>query len=278
MSYALRHGSDMPAEEKLNSPARQLSFLIAVLISTPEPPEPNDLSEEEWKTVKNTVNKLFSSYLLLYTPSDEELGKLAPEWHHIREVAMQAFLQFFNTGIIASVPQMETRIRTYLVPFDLQLGAEFGISATDALDVCTWIVSRLQGALDKATDAAREEHRRRLELLTRADKERWDGERLKSEIQALAGYVEDAVESMYRVGILSRNELAQQFPKTAQIFWEKFSIGRGAGPKILYPTDESVYSLRPLILINADEAMCVSANDIYGALLKNCERVLTSGG
>jgi len=68
----------------------------------------------------------------------KQLGNLSPEWYQVkvREVSMPAFLHYFNTGLLASVQQIEERITTYLVPFDAKLTEAIGISASQALAIC----------------------------------------------------------------------------------------------------------------------------------------------
>ena len=77
----------------------------------------------------------------------KNLAGLSDEWKHIREVAMPAFLHYFNTGLIANPEQVRARITAYLIPFDEAfLGAGL-ISASDALRIADWVGARLERAL-----------------------------------------------------------------------------------------------------------------------------------
>ncbi len=57
-------------EEILHSPAKQLSFLIGVVVSTPEPKDPEELDQKKWENILNVLNKLFNHYWLLYFPEN----------------------------------------------------------------------------------------------------------------------------------------------------------------------------------------------------------------
>ena len=51
------------SDNRLSSPDRQISFLLALLMSTPEPDAPNELSETDWDKAKNSVHPLLLSVL-----------------------------------------------------------------------------------------------------------------------------------------------------------------------------------------------------------------------
>ncbi len=128
-------------------PARQDDVLLTQLLSTFEPGNPKPYTTGDWKKTTELLNEAFGSYRELFWPDAEELHDLSDEWKHIREVAMPAFLHYFNTGLIANPEQVRARIVSYLIPFDKALGDAGVISATDALRVADWIGERLERAL-----------------------------------------------------------------------------------------------------------------------------------
>src|SRR5687768_7115062 len=107
-AYQRSHASDQ--EGRLASPAKQIPFLVSLLLSTPEPKNRHSLTKEEWNRTKDLLDRLFQAYMRLYMPSREQVGALSPEWLRSREVAMSAFLHYFNTGLLASVEQVRERI------------------------------------------------------------------------------------------------------------------------------------------------------------------------
>lgn len=100
-SYHLKLANQLqPAQDRLLSPARQIPLLLDVLLSQNEPEIPSDFGKDEWKEAKSLLDSLFSAYILLYMPSEENLGPLSTGWNKVREVSMLAFFHFFNTGLI----------------------------------------------------------------------------------------------------------------------------------------------------------------------------------
>src|ERR1035437_2528274 len=94
----------------LGSPDRQVAFLLGIMLSSPEPDAPADLTSDAWQHAVALLNQISLAYMQLYFPEEEDCDKVTDDWRRIREVAMLAFLHYFNTGLLASVEQMKERI------------------------------------------------------------------------------------------------------------------------------------------------------------------------
>lgn len=278
-SYFMKTSHGEETEGRLASPAKQIPFFLGVLLSEPEPENPTEFGEADWQRAKSILDRLFSAYISLYMPSDEQLGNLAPEWHRSREVAMLAFLHYFNTGLMASVPQVVERIKTYLVPFDAELAAAIGISASQAIEVCDWIASELQDGLDRVQQSFIAVDEVRREVLSKAEKEGWRESDLRAAAMspANAGKAEQLMLNLNAIGTVSLEKLQASFPVLAEVFWRQFSVVRGEGPEIRYPTERSVFEERPLIRIGDAKVFCPLANALFNAILFVGEKVLLQG-
>lgn len=275
-SYFMHISHSDESADRLSSPAKQIPFLLAVLLAGEEPKSPENFGKDKWERTKSILDRLFIAYMSLYMPSEEELGTLAPEWHRVREVSMSAFLHYFNTGLLASVHQVEERITTYLAPFDADLSATLGISASQALSICRWINNQLQESLDDVVSSAHAEREERLKLLDKAMDEHWSLDDLKEATRSSA-YPEKAEQlfsGMNDLGHVTLPMLDAVFPGLAEVFWGLFSIQRGEAPEIRYPTEQSVFEARPLIRINDSEAFCPLANALFTAVLRAGEQTL----
>ncbi len=268
------HSSD-PAGH-LVSPAKQIPFLLAVLLSGQEPENPVDFDDDKWDLVKPILDNLFFAYMSLYMPSKEEFGKLAPEWHRVREVAMLAFLHYFNSGLLASVHQVVERVRLYLAPFDAELSTALGISASQAIAICQWIADQLQKSLDDLQVSVRAEHRERLIILDKVQKEGLSPEALEEAVcdPSYLEKAENLISGMKDLGLVSLPKLEAAFPGIAGIFWDQFSVQRGEAPEISYPTEKSIYEVRPLIRVSDTEAFCPLINALFNAVLLVGEQTL----
>lgn len=275
-SYNLKIAHADESEKRLTSPAKQIPFLLGVLLSSPEPTQPYDFGKVEWERAKSILERLFSAYMLLYMPTEEQLGNLAPEWYRVREVSMLAFLHYFNSGLMASTEQISERIKVYLVPFDTELSDALGISASQALAICELISDQLQKSLVDLRVSACAEREQRLKLLDKAEKEKWSIDALKVAAQN-PDYLEKAEKffsGLKNLGFVQLPDIENSFPGLAATFWQQFSVQRGDAPEIRYPTEQSIYELCPLIRTSDEEAFCPAANGLYTALLLVGERAL----
>lgn len=182
---------------------------------------------------------------------------------------MLAFLHYFNTGFLASIHQLVERIRIYLTPFDLELSAALGISASQALAICEWIADQLQKALDDLQSSVHAQHEERIKLLDKAEKQGWSLDDLTEAARdpSYLGKAEKLLSEIKGLGLLSLLDLEAAFPGIAGTFWGQFSVARGEAPEIRYPTEQSIYEVRPLIRISDTEAFCPLVNALFTALL-----------
>lgn len=276
-SFQLKRATEQTTDTALWSPAKQISFLIGLLLSTPPPDTPKNLDEKGWSEAIKILNKAFSEYQVLFWPSPEELGSLSDEWHRTRDVAMPTFLHYFNTGLLATIEQVRQRTLTYLAPFDKLLSREIGISASGSINVADYIKRKQAEILDNLVAVAEDEKEQRLTFLSQAKEENWPLEKMREKVQA-SEYPEVARNYFDLINQLSHvrfEDIIQQFPRTGEAFWELFTVARGT-VSIMYPTDRSIFEERPLILLNEQECMCPSINALYNAILLVNEEFLQS--
>ena len=255
-SYHVSTAHRADSTGQLVSPGKQIPFLLAVLLSGQEPEKPVDFNDDILDLAKPILNNLFFAYMSLYMPSKGEFGKLAPEPHRVRKVAMLAFLHYFNSGLLASVHQVVERVELYLAPFDAELSKALGINANDAIAICQWIADQLQKSRDDLQISARE---------------------VLEETVRDPSYLEKAeklISGMKELGLVSLSRLEAAFPGKAGIFWDQFSVKRGEAPEIRYPTERSIYEIRPLIRVSDTKAFCPIINALFNAVLLVGEQTL----
>lgn len=277
-AFHLLKGNHGSIKTLLSSPAKQISFLLGILLQSTEPTSPKELSKAEWEQAEQYLEQAFSSYMLLFFPTEGERKSLSKEWYRVRQVAMPTFLHFFNTGLIASSEQVRTRIDQTLVPFDNELEQIIGIRPTHALEICNWISERLQAGLDQVTDLAKEEQVARELLLDQASPGKCKLENIRSAADK-SGYsatLKTFVASLAQIGRLHYEDLSSAFPVAGPRFWQLFSIGRGEGTALRYPIDRSIADLCPLIRLSEAAAICPLANTLFSAVLQTGEDTLTN--
>ena len=235
----------------LSSPAKQIRFLLGVMLETEEPDAPNQFSEQEWEQIIEPIQRLSGAYTSLYFPTDETTAKQSEEWNRKQQVAMTAFLDYHQKGLLASAEQIRDRIRSYLAPFDDQLSSALGISASDALDIGLNIGTEFQKQMDRVVQYAPNSSKP-------------------------ADLSIEFVKAINRLGRTRHSDLVQRYGSTGQRFWDLFTARRGEGPLINYPTERSIVETRPLICLSADEAMLFDSNILLSAILLIGEEALAN--
>ncbi|MCH7572559.1 MAG: hypothetical protein IH891_06550 [Planctomycetes bacterium] len=173
----------------LASPSKQIYFMLGLMLTTAEPGSPRKIKDDDWDQIVELLNWIFTSYARMYWPKDGKLADMDDSWKRVREISMPAFLDYFNTSMLASVEEIQSRIKAYLSPFDQTFMDLIKISATEVLNVTGFIHHHLQNSLAEVQEAFRAEYESRSKLLEKFDGGKWDLERLRDETRR-AGHLD----------------------------------------------------------------------------------------
>jgi len=270
---------EIDKKNPLASPSRQVQFLTGLLLSTSEPENPKDFTKSDWERSINILNELFSSYALMYWPSEEEYPQITDEWRESRQIAMPAFLHYFNTGILATIEQVVKRVTDYLFPFSQELSASHGISASEAINVAAWIAKYMQEHIDSFQEVHKKEKLHRIKFLNRAKEEGWDIPTMRekaqnTELPHLHRLIQQGFNGLYKVSL---EALKVQFGElVATAYWSHFVISRGEVEGLTYLTEKNPVTTKPLCLISDGIAICPLVNTLYWAVLELFENYLSN--
>lgn len=269
--------SNTDNKTKLHSPAKQLSFLIGLMLSTNEPLKPKHLDESKWNDLLNILNKLFNNYWLLYCPEQNTKREdLLKEWLGSRQIALYTFFNDYNTDSFESVEQLKDRILRYLVPFEEIVTKKMGISLTKSLEICDFITKHNQDTINQIRLLRLKEDDFRQKIVSKLENIDWQTEYIQEEVQEEAYYeiAKKIAKKTNEWGIIDTNFLKGTFKEYGEIYCENFIIERGHGDDIKYPTDISIYETKPLIKLDENRSLCPSANSLYLALIKIGEKII----
>lgn len=236
----------------LSSPAKQIRFLLGVMLETQEPSNPIEFTNGSWNQFIDPAQRLVHAYMSLYLPTEGDSREQPAAWSKSRQVAMTAFLDYHQKGLLASSNQISDRIRAYLGPFDEQLSGALGISASDALQVAWDIASEHQGHLDRVARQA-------------------------ANLSETDGSLINVAQAVDRLGKTRLSHLIGRYGSVGQRFWNLFTVCRGEGPQIKYPTEPSIVETKPFIRLSDDEAVLFDFNILLSAILLVGEEELSKG-
>ena len=249
VGYSMVKQLDRSPPSELSSPAKQIRLLLGIMLESEEPPAPKEFTDQEWNKIVAPLQALSYAYLQLYRPDVDRISDQSEDWIRTRQVAMSAFLNYHENALWASTEQVSDRIRSYLSPFDGQLSSTLGISASDALTIALSIGQQFQAQMDRVSQRTPTQ-------------------------STVAELGVEFVRAINRLGKTRLSDLVKQFGATGQAFWDLFTVRRGEGPLINYPTERSIVEIQPWICISSDEAMLFNFNILLTAILLRGEEAL----
>ncbi len=224
----------------LQAPAKQTAFLMGLLLATDEPQTGRDFTDRDWEKVAKLLRSLFQVYTDRYGPDQEQFQATRFDQLKRREVASLAFIDYFFKGALATGEQIRDHIRAYVLPFDGVLSADLGLSASDVLAIVDRIFARFQAHVDSLDQGSTPQ-------------------------EAFSGYH------------IRRSELIAQHGSKGDAFWRTFSVGRGEGNRLQYPTEQSIVERKPFVRISENVAFGCKLDDMLLSLLAVSEAYLLNG-
>lgn len=276
MHVFTRLGSDKEKPAELSSEFKQLLFLLGLMLTTPEPEQPKTFEDGVWKKVKQLLEDIFNYYAFMFWPTSKELSNVNAQWTKVRQVAMPAFLDYFNTALLASKEQIADRVINYLSPFDDYLRSAVGLSASDTLNITNWIGQSIQGQFDGLVDATDKVQKERLDLINRAALEGWNESKFWREArkrEAAHHYTENfqrGIENLFKVRL---NAIEIEFGSVrAKAFWNLFVSRRGEVADFVYMTQRNIAEEKPLFEVEEEGvSFCPMINALYFAVFRTSE-------
>ena len=276
VGFVARHNSDHAQtllregvnSQALSSPARQLSYLLGLLMTSEEPEHPKECEQSDWNQIQEYLNSIYTAYAGMFL-HDDKTAKSSQKWTKERLVAMSTFLNYFHSGMLATVEQLVNRIDRYLAPFDVELKERFGVSATEASRISMWITETQQELMDETV-------RDVMQLRNLQDKlgnHEGSLEGVKHEAAPIADRLQQALGHLWKPDLRA---LKEKYGQVGESFVEVLSAGRITNPDYTYPTEQSVVDERPLIKISEDTVMIQSANSLFIGILNRFEGGLLS--
>ena len=224
----------------LQAPAKQIAFLIGLLLATDEPPTGKEFTDRDWKNVAKPLRRLFQVYAESYSSNQEQFQAASISQLKRREIASHAFLDYFFKGTLATAEQIRDHICAYAVPFDGVLSADLGLSASVALKIVDRIFARFKTHVDSLDQGSTPQ-------------------------EAFSGYH------------IRRNELIAQHGEKGDAFWRMFTVGRGEGNHLQYPTEQSIVEHKPFIRLSENVAFGCRLDEMLLSLLAVSEACLLNG-
>ena len=232
-----------PPGRGLQSPAKQILFLLGLLVATSEPEYPKELTEDDWAEIVKSLQRAFQVYSKANLPNRDHSSPRPMSELKIKEVATLAFIDYFEKITLATDKQIHNRIVDDVTPFDDVLSEKLGISASESLRIAHKIVDDLIAGRSALSE---------------------DGSPPPME----------TILASFRI---TRAELVAEHESKGDAFWNLFTIGRGEGSHPRYPTDESIVERKPFVRLSNEVAFGCNLTEMLLAILISSEDCLLGG-
>ncbi len=274
----------MPAKYGLLSPYKEITYLLSVALTTPEPTDPVKITEAKFNKFLTSVKLITSWYTdRFFAGTELELeGKTDKDLVYRKVmVAVGAFSAFRSqTRNLASVEQLTKYIQSAFTRFDKELVDLLGISATQALLVTQWLVEQLQEYLNNLVElyvAARQGQAKYTALVKR---KRWSDERSRRE-GANHPFVIPSLKFMEAAGKshqIVQSKATHEFGHELATAYFKIFVSQRSTQLNDPPFYEGVNTVerQHLIRLDSNALFCMGGNPFYDAYIEQFSDALTT--
>ena len=202
------HSDNLIKSTGLYSPYKLYFYVIGLLFSTASV-ENSKYTEENHKIVKKYLNNITKYYAKLFFPKKgEKRDDLEEKWYKNREIAMPAFLHYFNVAELASDEQIIDRIEKYYLPFSDIIKEKHGFTIENALLLYQNINKTIQENYNRLIELYKITDKIRIDIVNKITARKFTPERVQSELKKgnTLQYFEELVFLMNNLYIVDKKD------------------------------------------------------------------------
>lgn len=252
---------------ELMSPQKQYFYLAGLLMSTQYKGNGKE-NNELLLSLEKDIQEITQDYIKGFIGDKELFKEEKKEKFKQNLVPMDAFVSYFDTGVLRYNEQTEELIKTLYSPFDDELVAICGLKTSDYIDFFNFVTEKMTDAKNRMQDAFNELQR----FLASFNQYETNPQKIEKEYQRLLNFGRDNPETFFKLqeGFTGNNKFKKQDvidrygKQKGEKLLELFALERkerdfkyynGNNPFISHPlcwlNQDTLYSVSPQILLNA---------------------------
>lgn len=262
---------------RLDSPARQIQYVMAIMCTQEKTDNTEALSDKKLFKMYDLLNEIFGKYMNAYYPSRDEIKTgLDERWYKTREVAMPAFLGYFFESSKIATKELRLDIAGFYDKFSCEIKQEFGISNKEMLDISDSIGAILQGNFDRVGELISEIEKERSKF---KDANVEDYERILDEVKSNCAPLVVKFDELSRsICKFSFSELESKFDlDIIERFKCLFVTVKGESPEVHYITDDNPILKKPIVTTDMDSHYLCSFNFLLMAIIDHLDDYFKTG-
>ena len=252
---------------ELMSPQKQYFYLAGLLMSTQYKGNGKE-NNELLLSLEKDIQEITQDYIKGFIGDKELFKEEKKEKFKQNLVSMDAFVSYFDTGVLRYNEQTEELIKTLYSPFDDELVAICGLKTSDYIDFFNFVTEKMTDAKNRMQDAFNELQR----FLASFNQYETNPQKIEKDYQRLLNFGRDNPEKFFKLqeGFTGNNKFKKQDvidrygKQKGEKLLELFALERkerdfkyynGNNPFISHPlcwlNQDTLYSVSPQILLNA---------------------------
>ena len=252
---------------ELMSPQKQYFYLAGLLMSTQYKGNGKE-NNELLLSLEKDIQEITQDYIKGFIGDKELFKEEKKEKFKQNLVSMDAFVSYFDTGVLRYNEQTEELIKTLYSPFDDELVAICGLKTSDYIDFFNFVTEKMTDAKNRMQDVFNELQR----FLASFNQYETNPQKIEKEYQRLLNFGRDNPETFFKLqeGFTGNNKFKKQDvidrygKQKGEKLLELFALERkerdfkyynGNNPFISHPlcwlNQDTLYSVSPQILLNA---------------------------
>lgn len=252
---------------ELMSPQKQYFYLAGLLMSTQYKGNGKE-NNELLLSLEKDIQEITQDYIKGFIGDKELFKEEKKEKFKQNLVSMDAFVSYFDTGVLRYNEQTEELIKILYSPFDDELVAICGLKTSDYIDFFNFVTEKMTDAKNRMQDAFNELQR----FLASFNQYETNPQKIEKEYQRLLNFGRDNPEKFFKLqeGFTGNNKFKKQDvidrygKQKGEKLLELFALERkerdfkyynGNNPFISHPlcwlNQDTLYSVSPQILLNA---------------------------
>ena len=252
---------------ELMSPQKQYFYLAGLLMSTQYKGNGKE-NNELLLSLEKDIQEITQDYIKGFIGDKELFKEEKKEKLKQNLVSIDAFVSYFDTGVLRYNEQTEELIKTLYSPFDDELVAICGLKTSDYIDFFNFVTEKMTDAKNRMQDAFNELQR----FLASFNQYETNPQKIEKEYQRLLNFGRDNPETFFKLqeGFTGNNKFKKQDvidrygKQKGEKLLELFALERkerdfkyynGNNPFISHPlcwlNQDTLYSVSPQILLNA---------------------------
>ncbi|WP_272688501.1 hypothetical protein [Providencia sp. PROV128] len=253
----------------LNSPARQITFLLGIMVSQKNNGS-KELTDDTFTKVSKLLNDIFFNYLDTYLPDESEAANgLTESWFLPRKVSMSAFISYFFENPKITTDEIRKDILETNKNFECEIAKNFGLSHKEMIAITDEIARILQSNIDEIQEIVTKIDETRLEFVN-IDISKYD-QTLKNIQEKCQPLIQEYTKRTSELSEFKFTDLKNIPSEHIEIFKKNYSITKGEGHDIKYITDENILDKKPIITTGDNRYTLSFINQILFAIQNNIE-------